>query len=324
MARDAFLREIDYLRISVTDRCNMGCIYCVPGNRPRLFNEDRLLSAKEIARLARVALSYGVRKIRLTGGEPLLREDILEIIGRIKRAGVRNLSLTTNGSLLAGMARPLREAGLERANVSLDTMDPAKYAQITGGGNIDLALEGIREAENAGLEPVKLNVVPMRGINDDEITAFARLTLEKPLHVRFIELMPSAGDAPWQREKCVTSKEVMDKVSGIGELERLRFRGRGPSRNYRIKGAEGVLGFISPVSRDFCYSCNRLRINAVGGIRPCLFSRTEVDVASPMRGGAGDDELRRLFALAIDIKPEGNYLGRPSGAALEGMSCIGG
>jgi cyclic pyranopterin phosphate synthase len=222
------------------------------------------------------------------------------------------------------MAGALKAAGLDRVNVSLDTMDPQKYSKITGGEDIEKVYAGIGEAESAGLSPVKINMVPIRGINDDEIINFARLTLETPRHVRFIEFMPSGRKGLWDKERCVTTQEVMDKVSELGSLERLPFRGRGPSRNYRLRGTEGVLGFISPVSHSFCYSCNRLRINAVGRIRPCLFSRTEIDLGSPLRNEAGDDEIRRLFSLALSSKPKGDYLRRPTKATLFDMSRIGG
>lgn len=330
MAKDTLGREIDYLRISVTDRCNHGCIYCMPEERPRHFSASEVLRIDEIARIVRVAMEYGVRKVRLTGGEPLLRKDILLLVRLIKETGVRDLSLTTNGTMLSRMAGALKEAGLDRVNVSLDTMDPQKYSKITGGEDIEKVQAGIREAQSAGLSPVKINMVPIRGINDEEIPDFARLTFETPRHIRFIEFMPSGRKGLWDKNRCVTSSEAMEKVSELGPLERLPFRGRGPSRNYRLKGAPGVLGFISPMSHSFCYRCNRLRVNAVGRIRPCLFSRTSIDLGAPMRNGAGDDEIRRLFALALSSKPEGNYLSRPAGlsrpteAAFRDMSRIGG
>jgi cyclic pyranopterin phosphate synthase len=324
MARDGYDREIDYLRISVTDRCNLSCIYCMPRKRHRRFRPGDMLTAGEIARLSRVAMRFGVRKIRLTGGEPLIRADILSIVSSVKESGVRDLSLTTNGLLLYRMARQLERAGLDRVNVSLDTMDPVKYRKITGGGELEGVLRGIDEAERAGLTPVKINMVPIRGVNDDEIVDFARLTFDKPYHIRFIEFMPSGRENLWDEKKCVKSSEVKKKVAALGALERLEFKGKGPSRNYRIGGAQGLLGFISPMSHTFCYCCNRLRVNAVGKIRPCLFSRTEVDIRAPMRSGADDGEIERLLALAVDVKPEGNYLGKPSGVSLRSMSSIGG
>ncbi len=324
MARDGFNREIDYLRISVTDRCNLGCLYCTPGRRPECLWEDELLTASEIGRIAESAMRYGVRKVRLTGGEPLMRADIVELVSAVKARGVRDLSLTTNGMLLSAMARKLKRAGLDRVNVSLDTLDPNVYAEMTGGGKLERVLEGISAAEGAGLSPVKLNMVPIRGMNDREIPGFARLTYERPCHIRFIEYMPTGRRKDWDESRCVKTPEVMDKVATLGPLVKLEFKGKGPSRNYRLEGARGVLGFISPLSHSFCYSCNRLRINAAGKIRPCLFSRSEVDLLAPLRRGMDDRGLDSLFARAIDMKPEGNYFEKPSDASVESMSGIGG
>jgi cyclic pyranopterin phosphate synthase len=323
MAKDRFDREIDYLRISITDKCNLGCTYCMPLMKPKTFKAGEVLSGQEVLRIVRVARGFGVHKVRLTGGEPLLRDDMLDLVRGIRAAGVPDLSLTTNGMFLKQRAQELKEAGLDRLNVSLDTMRPDRFREITGGGELERVLEGIEEAERVGLAPVKLNMVPMRGINDDEVVDFARLTIDRPIHVRFIELMPFRNN--WDEAKCVKSAEVRERIeSGIGPLQRRRFRGRGPSRNHVLEGAAGIIGFISAMSHSFCYSCNRMRINATGRIRPCLFSRTEVDLLTPMRRGADDDELRRLFMLAIDSKPEGNYLKEPGMHSSDSMSSIGG
>ncbi|MEJ2254375.1 MAG: GTP 3',8-cyclase MoaA [Nitrospirota bacterium] len=325
MARDGLGREIDYLRISVTDRCNLGCLYCVPEKRPPKIGFRETLSGQEVVRIARVAGAFGVRKIRLTGGEPLLRPDILEVIRGVKATGVRDLSLTTNGTLLEGMAPALSAAGLDRVNVSLDTLKPERYRAMTGGGELEQVLSGIEAAEKAGLSPVKINMVPVRGLNDDEILDFARLTFQKPRHIRFIELMPSGRTEFRRPERCIRSEEIKRTVASLGKLTRRRFRGKGPSRNYRLEGAPGILGFISPVSHSFCYQCNRLRMNAAGKIRPCLFSRAEIDIAAPLRAGASDEELIRVLARAVREKPEGNALSRqPGKAAIPSMSSIGG
>jgi len=327
MAIDRFDREIDYLRISLTDRCNLHCLYCRPANGMSFFDEESCLSAEEIIRLVRLARKLGVRKIRLTGGEPLLRPDVLELVRGIKALGIRDLSLTTNGTLLEQNAALLKEAGLDRVNVSLDSLQPERFREITGGGRLVQVLAGIAEAERVGLEPVKINMVPVRGLNDDEIVGFARLTLEEsvePRHVRFIELMPSKETALRQKDQCMTTAEVMEKVASLGKLERLPFRGKGPSRNYRLAGAPGILGFISAMSHTFCYCCNRIRIDAIGRLKPCLFSDTRIDVASPMRRGADDEEILRLLALAVESKPEGNFLARPGSASLPSMSRVGG
>lgn len=324
MARDRYNREIDYLRVSITDRCNLGCVYCRPEDRAGgHFVQSEVLTGEQIVRVVRIACGFGVRKVRLTGGEPLLRPDILQIVEGIKAAGVRDLSLTTNGLMLAARATELKRAGLDRVNVSLDTLRAERFVEIARGGSLQAVTDGIEAAESAGLVPIKLNMVPMRGINHDEVVEFARLTVTKPWHIRFIEFMPTSKS--WDKERCFTSSEAMEAVEGeFGKLEQYEFKGKGPSRNYRIPGAAGVIGFISAVSHSFCYSCNRLRLSAVGILRPCLFSKTSVDIGGPLRQGASDDELTRLFELAVQVKPEGNYLVDPHGAERPPMSSIGG
>jgi cyclic pyranopterin phosphate synthase len=325
MAKDRFDREIDYLRISITDRCNLGCIYCMPGKRPHGARPDEVLTGEEVVRIVRVAKQrFGVRKVRLTGGEPLLRPDLLDIVRGIKATGLRDLSLTTNGTELAARAPEIKDAGIDRLNISLDSLKAERYREMTDGGSLDVVLEGIAQAERVGIEPVKINMVPIRGINDDEIEDFARLTLEKPYHVRFIEFMPSGRERLWDDTRCIKSDEIRSRVEAIGRLRKLRFRGKGPSRNYRLDDGPGVIGFISPVSHSFCYSCNRLRINAIGKIRPCLFARESVDLLGPLRGGASDEELALVILRAIEIKPEGNFLQGPGRTSIRSMSSIGG
>jgi cyclic pyranopterin phosphate synthase len=324
MAKDRFNREIDYLRISVTDRCNLGCVYCMPGKRPRTASPSKVLTSEEAVRLVKVATRFDVRKVRLTGGEPLLRKDILDIIREVKGLGIRDLSLTTNGIKLAEMAEDLKEAGIDRLNISLDSMKPERYRSMTDGGELEKVLSGINAAERVGLEPIKINMVPIRGVNDNEIEDFARITLEKPYHIRFLEFMPSGREKLWDDKRCIKSEEIRKRVEAIGDLRKLEFKGKGPSRNYRFKDAPGYVGFISPLSHSFCYMCNRLRVNALGKIRPCLFAKESVDILGPMRKGATDDELAELILKAIELKPEGNYLSGPSKASIRSMSSIGG
>ncbi len=325
MARDQFDREIDYLRLSVTDKCDLGCVYCVPGGKQPHATSSNSITVEEVARIARAAAELGVRKVRLTGGEPLMRPDIVELITAVAEQGISDLSLTTNGQKLVELATPLKAAGIRRLNVSLDSLDPTRYRDITGGGKLDRALDGIAAAEAAGLNPVKINMVPMRGVNHDEIAAFARLTMERPVHIRFIEYMPTGRKGQWDKDKCVTSKEAQEIIeSEIGPLTKREFKGKGPSRNYTLKGAEGIVGFISALSHSFCYLCNRLRLTSHGRIRACLFSDTEIDLLGPMRQGADDDEVVRLLKLAIMSKPEGNYLVDPEQATHIPMSKIGG
>lgn len=324
--KDSFNRRIDYLRVSVTDRCNLKCVYCTPSKGLRHFREPDLLTDEEIIRFITIALRHGLRKVRITGGEPLLRKNILQLIASIKKTGIRELSLTTNGLMLSRSARELKAAGLDRVNISLDTLDADKYKSIANGGDINLVRDSIRAAEHAGLVPVKINMVPIRGVNDDEIMSFASLTISENFHVRFIEFMPANCNGLWTREKCVPASEVIKKISGLGSLRKLRFKGIGPSRNYRIKGAEGVIGIISPVSDHFCNFCNRLRLTANGKVRPCLFANKEIDIRTPMRSGASDNDIDRLFLRAVSVKPEGHKLHTlmSGNSPVTSMSKIGG
>ena len=324
--RDSYNRQIDYIRISITDKCNLQCIYCRPSGGLKFFKEKEVMTNDEILRFVRIASKHGLRKVRITGGEPLVRRNIISLISSIKKIGIGDLSITTNGIILSKVAGDLRKAGLDRVNISLDTMDPEKYRTITNGGNIDSVWRSIRQAEKSGLTPVKINVVPIRGLNDDEILSFASLTFNNDYHIRFIEFMPTTRDGIWEKEKCVTSDEAMKRISALGKLESLRFKGRGPSRNYRIRGAVGVIGFISPLSDHFCGDCSRLRLTADGEIRPCLFSSTKIDIKTPMRRGASDEEIDNLFCQAVKVKPQRHLLNEDvtSASHLEAMSAIGG
>lgn len=328
MAIDRYNRRIDYLRISVTDRCNLGCVYCRPEKHSESLPGERLLRAEEIVRLVRIARQFEVRKVRLTGGEPLLRPDIAELVAGVKAIGVPDLSLTTNGLFLAEKAGALKQAGLDRVNVSLDSLKSDRYRRITNGGELRQVLDGIAMARQVGLGPIKINVVLLRGVNDDEILNFARLTyedLEHPFHVRFIELMPTRRHRLKGQGHGVKTDEAMAVIStALGPLEQQEFRGQGPSRNYRLPGAPGVLGFISPMTHSFCDYCNRLRVNAMGVIRPCLFADTAIDIGTPLRQDASDEELSRLFARAIELKPRGNFLKGDQAFSLPAMASIGG
>jgi cyclic pyranopterin phosphate synthase len=324
--KDSYNRQIDYIRISITDRCNLKCLYCMPAEGVDYFDERDIMTNEEILRFLRIACGHGLRKVRITGGEPLTRKNIAGLISSIKKTGVRDLSITTNGIMMSRMVEDLKRAGLDRVNISLDTMDPARYRTITKGGRIDLVWQSIKKAEETGLTPVKINVVPIRGFNDDEILSFAALTLENDYHIRFIEFMPAACNGIWAKERCVSSSEVRERISSLGRLEHIRFKGKGPSRNYRIKGAVGVIGFISPLSDHFCGYCNRLRLTADGKIRPCLFSNIKVDIKTPMRNGASDEEIDNLFHRAVQVKPERHVLNEDLRSAnhMKSMSEIGG
>jgi cyclic pyranopterin phosphate synthase len=324
--KDSFDRRIDYLRVSITDKCNLKCIYCTPTKGIKRFKETEVLTDEEIIRFVRIACKQGLKKVRITGGEPLIRKNITKLVSAIKQTGIPELSLTTNGILLSELAGDLKKAGLDRVNISLDTFDPERYRGITKGGDIRRVWKSIEEAERIGLSPLKINFVPIRGLNDDEILAFASLTFEHNYHVRFIEFMPASCNGLWKKDKFVSSDEILKKVSGLGKLDLLKFKGRGPSRNFRLKGATGVIGIISPLSDHFCGFCNRLRLTANGKIRPCLFSREEIDIKTPLRNGASDEDIRELFIRAIKLKPQRHTLNenKTSSSHLKAMSEIGG
>jgi cyclic pyranopterin phosphate synthase len=306
--KDKYDRRIDYLRISITDKCNLKCIYCSPEKALKHFNMNEILTDEEIIRFIRVAHGHGLSKVRITGGEPLLRKNITGLITAIRKTGIRDLSLTTNGLMLGSLARKLKDAGLKRVNISLDTLDADRYKGITRGGNIALVWKAIKASESAGLTPVKINAVPIRGLNDDEIESFASLTYDNNFHIRFIEFMPAVGDGMWASDKYVKSDEILKKISALGKLEPFKFRGSGPSRNFRLKGAKGVIGIISPLSDHFCKHCNRLRLTANGRLRPCLFSKETIDIKTPMRNGISDEQLEELFLQSVSAKPRGHGL----------------
>jgi GTP 3',8-cyclase len=314
MMLDSINRKIEYLRISITDRCNLRCVYCMPSaGVPRLPHEA-ILRYEEIVRIVKVTAKEGIKKVRLTGGEPLVRRGVASLVREIAAIpGIEDLSLTTNGLLLGRMARELANAGLKRINVSLDSLDPDRFRELTRGGELKDVLEGIHKAEEAGFDPIKINVVAIKGVNEEEVLEFARMTLLKPYHVRFIEFMPIGHHLMWEDSKVMTEGEIMEKISALGELipEKQGERGSrgakaGPARLYRLPGAKGIVGFISPLSNHFCGSCNRLRLTADGKIRPCLFSETEIDLKAPLRTGCDDAELSRLISVALSVKPKGH------------------
>ncbi len=321
---DRYHRVVDYMRVSVTDRCNLRCLYCLPRGGAEAVYGD-ILSYEEIERIVTVAAGLGVRKVRLTGGEPLARKNVQYLVGRLARIeGLEDISLTTNGLLLSRYAEELKEAGLARVNVSLDSMRPQRYREMTGGGDFERVLQGIEAAHAAGLRPVKINVVVIRGLNDDEVEDFARLTLATPYHVRFIEFMPGSQNR-WSRDKCIPVGEIKERIECIAPLTPVRIRRHGPARYYRLAGAEGVLGFISAVTHHFCSDCNRLRLSADGMIRPCLFSGTAIDLRSAIRMGASDAEIERLLRLSVEVKPEGHRIDRGAHRGfIRSMSKIGG
>lgn len=324
--RDTFSRVIDYMRISITDRCNLRCVYCMPEKGLKLFEHKDILSYEEIIRVVKIAASLGVRKVRITGGEPLARRNILFLIKSLKAIKeIEDISLTTNGILLEKYAQGLADSGLSRVNISLDTLRADRYREITRGGDISSVLKGIDAAEKAGLQPLKINMVPIRHLNDDELTDFALLTLNARRHVRFIEFMPIGSRDLWSDERYISTEEIMKSVGKIGPLIPVRLRKDGPARYFRFEGAPGVIGFISALTHHFCGECNRLRLTADGKLRPCLFSETEIDLKPALRPQSSDTEIERLLRMAIAVKPEGHNIDqRDDLATLKNMSRIGG
>ncbi len=306
---DSFGRSIGYLRISVTDRCNLRCLYCMPPEGVPKIAQSEILSYEEICAVARAGAELGIRKVRLTGGEPLVRAGLPGLVRMLSQIdGIQELSLTTNGTLLKQYAPALKEAGLSRVNVSLDTLKADRFRCITCAGELSDVLEGIEATRNTGLHPVKINVVVIRGTNDDEILDFAEMTRKAEWHVRFIELMPFKGTAEF-----VPSIELRHQISSMGKLEPCHDSagpaGNGPAAYYRLTGAKGTIGFISPLSEpSFCSRCNRMRLTPDGKLRPCLLREDEIDLRTPLRNNASSEALKRLIQKAVASKPERHHL----------------
>lgn len=324
-SRDACGRAISYLRVSVTDRCNLRCVYCMPEEGITLRPHAEILRFEEIERLVRIAVGLGVAHVRLTGGEPLVRAGLADLTRQLAAVpGLQDLTMTTNGTRLAEFAAPLAQAGLRRVNVSLDTLRPERFRRMTRCGELSDVLRGIEAARVAGLNPVKLNMVVVRGTNDDEVVDLARRTLDEGWHVRYIELMP-LGEGVTPGDEFVPSHEIRERIeAALGPLEPAELTGSGPARYLRVPGAPGTLGFISPLTEHFCAACNRLRLTADGRLMPCLFSDLELDLRGPLRSGADDADLRTLFQQALAIKPRSHHLAEHSIPRGRCMSRVGG
>jgi cyclic pyranopterin phosphate synthase len=326
MAFDRFGRHIHYLRISLTDHCNLRCVYCMPDDITFRPNAE-LMQDDEILALVRLFASLGFDKVRLTGGEPTVRAGIVELVRQIaQQPGIRSLSMTTNGVLFSRLAIPLAQAGLHRVNFSLDTLNPEKFRRLTRRGSLQDVLEGIFAAEAAGLTPVKVNAVVVRDYSDVDAVELARLTYDHPWQVRFIEMMPFAGDTDFQRSLVVTAGEIMRRLEpALGRLEPVN-GGKldGEARIYHLPGAKGDIGFISTVSQPFCANCTRARLTADGRLRLCLLREDEVDLLTPLRAGASLAELRQLVLEGIWRKPWGNRLSQGEVPLNRTMSEIGG
>jgi GTP 3',8-cyclase len=309
---DSFGRRVNYLRVSVTDRCNLRCIYCMPPEGVSKIPHSEILSYEEIRAVVQAAAELGINKIRLTGGEPLIRANFPELVKMLSRIeGIQELSLTTNGTLLKNYALELKQAGLSRVNVSLDTLKTDKFQYITRLGKLDDVLEGIEAAKKAGFNLVKINTVVMRGINDDEVLDFARMTYKDGWHVRFIELMPFKDLAEF-----VPSVELRQHISLLGRIEPCTpVAGNGPAIYYRLSGAKGTISFISPLTETaFCSRCNRMRLTPDGKLRPCLLGEDEIDLKMTLRNNPPTissstfEELKRLILKAVAAKPEHHHL----------------
>lgn len=309
--RDRFGRTIEYVRISVTDRCNLRCLYCLPAAGGCWWKPaEQILHYEEIVAITRALAQLGVRKLRVTGGEPLVRRDLVELIrALVQIPGIDEVALSTNGTRLAQHAAALKAAGLSRVNISLDTLDASIFARVTRADGLDTVLQGIEAALRAGLSPVKINCVLLRGINDQEIDRFARLAMAQPLHVRFIELMPLGNPEFFQPERFFSVDDAKARCETLGELIPVEtLVGNGPATVYRYRHGTGTLGFIGALSHGFCHRCNRLRLTSDGWLRPCLDSRTGVNLRDPLRAGASAAQLQELIRQAVEMKPEAHRM----------------
>ncbi|MCI0417430.1 GTP 3',8-cyclase MoaA [bacterium] len=311
MLVDKFDRQAKDLRISVTDRCNYRCVYCMPSHVEWL-PRPQILSFEEIETLARLFVKLGVDGIRLTGGEPLVRRDLPLLASRLSKIeGLQDLSLTTNGYYLPQLARDLYEAGVRRINISLDTLDPKKFRDITGNDSFDRVIQGIEAARSTGFAPIKINCVAIRGFNDDEIVDFLRWGKEKNLEIRFIEFMPLDGDHKWSRDRVLTQEEILEKAREFGSTESVEVAEAAPAAKFRSTDNESGFGIIPSVTQPFCRSCTRIRLTADGKFRTCLFAISEVDLRGPLRSGASSDELARLIQAAVSEKWAGHKINDP-------------
>ncbi len=324
---DKSKQVINYLRLSVTDRCNLRCTYCMPDEGIDFVPHDEILRYEEILHIVRLSVQVGIRKIRLTGGEPLVRKGLIDFLRELNSVeGLNEVTLTTNGVLLKEFAEDLKECGISRINISLDSLRPERFSLITGRDLFAPVWEGIQEAEKVGLDPIKINVVVIKDVNDDEILDFARLTLEKPYHVRFIEYMPVGENSGWNSDKFISTDNIRRMIQTLGDLRPIGPSPLdGPAERFTLEGGKGEIGFIGAMSNHFCAMCNRLRLTAEGHLRGCLFSEEEIDIKGPLRNGRDDHHLLELIRLAIERKPKDHGpLGQGPRKCVRPMSTIGG
>lgn len=319
---DGFGRRIEYLRVSVTDKCNLRCVYCMPEEGLPWLGRTEILSYEEICQVVGVMAGMGLRRVRLTGGEPLVRRDLPRLVAGLRALpGIEEISLSTNAVLLRQHAAALREAGVDRVNVSLDSLRPDRIDAIARRpGSAAAIMDGLAAAEEVGFAPIKVNAVILRGRNDDEVEDFARITLERPWHVRFIEVMPVGENLDVSMDEYVPAPEMLERLRAIGELEPVPGPpGNGPATYFRFPGAAGTVGVITPMSHNYCDRCNRMRLTANGRLRPCLFGHLETDLRTPLRAG---EDLEPHIRRTLAIKPERHHLVQGSAAGSGGLLAL--
>ena len=319
-------RKLNYLRISITDRCNLKCIYCVPYDFIPKLPHKEILSYEEILRIVRISVHLGISKVRITGGEPLVRKGVYDFLKRLtKIEGLLDISLTTNGVLLKDNINKIKSAGIKRINISLDTLNRKKFKKITGYDFFNQIWEGIELAQKMGFDPIKINVVPLKGVNDNELQDIAALSIEYPFHIRFIEYMPM-GTNQMEIDGHLLFPEIKKRIGQLGKLIPVdKGMNDGPVERFKFESARGEIGFIHPISRHFCNTCNRLRLTASGQLRPCLMSDVQVDLKTLLRKGCSDDELIEVFLKAARLKPYEHNLSVDHSAGVSAQMCaIGG
>lgn len=319
-------RKLNYLRISITDRCNLRCIYCVPYDFIPKIAHKEILSYEEILRIVRISVRLGISKIRITGGEPLVRKGVYNFLEQLtKIQGLLDISLTTNGVLLKDNINKIRSAGIKRINISLDTLNRKKFRQITGYDFFNQIWEGIVLAQKMGFDPIKINVVPLKGVNDDELLDIAALSIEYPFHIRFIEYMPM-GTNNMEIDRHLLAPEIKKRINQLGKLIPIeKSINDGPAERFKFESARGEIGFIRPISQHFCNTCNRLRLTASGQLRPCLMSDVQIDLKTPLRKECSDGKLAEVFLQAVRQKPSEHNLSIGHPAIVSAQMCaIGG
>jgi len=323
---DKYNRRLNYLRVSITDRCNLQCTYCVSDNLHQRLPHKEILRYEEILRIVRIGVRLGISKVRVTGGEPLIRKGVYDFLGQLTQIdGLSDVSLTTNGVLLKDNIKKIRSVGIKRINVSMDTLSRKKYHEITGHDMFDQVWEGIKSAQSQGFNPIKINIVALKGINDNELIEIAKLSFSSPLHIRFIEYMP-IGTSHLNTGKHLLAPEIQERIKVLGELIPVeKGINDGPAKRYKFKGAQGEIGFIHAMSKHFCNECNRLRLTASGKLRACLLSDIEEDLKGPLRRGCLDSELADVFLRAVSHKPHNHHFVCDQPVMVAGrMSAIGG